>query len=54
MFWLDEQLMDYWEECDRIRDQKIKEEIEFEEKNHPILTKIDNARVWIAGKILGI
>lgn len=56
MIWsgLDEQLMDYWEECDRIRDKKFKEEMKLKEKNHPILTEIGNVRIWIARKVLGI
>lgn len=39
-------------------EKRIEEEIELEEKifriSHPILAKLDDARIWIGRKILGI
>lgn len=48
----------FWEERRRERYKRIDAEIELEEKifriSHPILAKLDDARIWIGRKILGI
>lgn len=48
----------FWKEHDRIIEKRIEEEIELEEKifriSHPILSKLDDARIKIGKKILGI
>lgn len=47
-----------WEEQKRQAEQKMKQEVELEEKifriSHPILAKIDDARIKIGRKILGL
>lgn len=48
----------FWKEHDRNIEKRIEEEIELEEKifriSHPILAKLDDARIKIGKKILGI
>lgn len=57
-FYFDNELQEYWDECERKAHKRIQEEIELEEKifriSHPILAKLDDARYCIARKILGI
>ena len=52
--WMDNPI---WEERERARQKKIEEEIELEDKifriSHPVLAKLDDARIWLGKKILG-
>lgn len=57
-FYFDNEFQRYCDEQNRKEHQRIKEEIELEEKifriSHPILAKLDDARFWVARKIIGI
>lgn len=48
----------FWKECRRECEKRIQAEIELDERifriSHPILAKLDDTRIWVGKKILGL